>query len=147
MQKEVVKWLNENPSNYTEEEQIQVVDEINKQRTLYANLGSSSFKYGYTIDDFFVACTHAGQKCGPKDFALFSHPDFFNCYTYKGGARIPTLTIPGPTKGLSLVLYGDFLQPQRLHMQYENGPLVNAQGKICQAHPVLIKKSIVGPYV
>ncbi len=81
----------------------------------------------------FILFLSSGQTCTTADFTLFQHPDYFNCYTYKGAARIQTSTLPGPQKGLSLTLYGDFTH--HFNFPYEkNNPVANTQGQSKQKH-------------
>ena len=69
----------------------------------------------------------AGVHCSAEDFHKFEYPDYFNCYTYKGAGRVSTSTIPGPQKGLSMILYGDFTS--QINMPYEkDNPVANQQG-------------------
>lgn len=69
----------------------------------------------------------AGFACTTNDFDEYKHPDFVKCYTYKG-TNISTSTIPGPQKGLSLILYGDFVNT--FNVPYEkDSPTANAEGE------------------
>ncbi len=95
-------------------------------------------------------CTYGGEECKEKNFQLYQHPEFFNCWTFlevadkeeeeeeedhleagghedeeeEGhGHRILT----GPNSGLSLILYAEHVDRHLDHYDFEH-ILINSEG-------------------
>ncbi|KAM9305487.1 epithelial sodium channel subunit gamma [Gastrophryne carolinensis] len=66
-------------------------------------------KMGYTPDDLFVSCYFDGQSCDARNFTLFHHSLYGNCYTFNDAQRELLLesTMGGAEAGLKLVMYID----------------------------------------
>ncbi|KAM8961466.1 epithelial sodium channel subunit gamma [Pelodytes ibericus] len=64
---------------------------------------------GYSAEELFVTCSFDGQSCDPRNFTLFHHPLYGNCYTFNGADREELLvsSMGGMEYGLKLLLYID----------------------------------------
>ena len=107
MVKQVLDFLKYDKEKYSEEKKKLILDEIVSQRVLFANVGKNSEHMGYKLTDMVLNCTNRGLLCKPEHFELFKHPDFFNCYTYKGGHSEEDSILTGSRNGLSLIMYGE----------------------------------------
>ena len=73
---------------------------------IFANLDHSVIQeLGHSLKDFVLSCSYLDEACDmDNDWEHSLQADFFNCYTYKGGASSGK-TASGPNNGLSLILY------------------------------------------
>ncbi|KAM5151987.1 epithelial sodium channel subunit gamma isoform 1-T2 [Mantella aurantiaca] len=64
---------------------------------------------GYSADDLFVSCLFDGQSCDARDFTLFTHPLYGNCYTFNDASRenLFVSSMGGAEAGLKLHIYID----------------------------------------
>ncbi|XP_053328277.1 amiloride-sensitive sodium channel subunit gamma [Spea bombifrons] len=64
---------------------------------------------GYSADELLVTCFFDGRSCDSRNFSLFHHPLYGNCYTFNGANREELLvsSMGGMEYGLKVVLYID----------------------------------------
>ncbi|CAI9618107.1 unnamed protein product, partial [Staurois parvus] len=64
---------------------------------------------GYSAEDLFVSCFFDGASCDARDFTLFTHPLYGNCYTFNDASREKLFesSMGGAEAGLKLVIYID----------------------------------------
>ncbi|XP_018407844.1 PREDICTED: amiloride-sensitive sodium channel subunit gamma [Nanorana parkeri] len=64
---------------------------------------------GYSADDLFASCLFDGQSCDARDFTLFTHPLYGNCYTFNDASRkeLFVSSMGGAEAGLKLVIHID----------------------------------------
>ena len=108
-----------------------IEDALDSQQIMFANLGKEAMQVGYSLDDLILNCTHDRGFCKSEDFEIFHHPDYFNCYTYKGGAKYLDSMLSGPEHGISLILYSEVMDLLQgfVQLPYENmNPIVNSLG-------------------
>ncbi|XP_063286697.1 amiloride-sensitive sodium channel subunit gamma [Pelobates fuscus] len=62
---------------------------------------------GYSADDLLVTCFFNGQACDSRNFTLFHHPLYGNCYTFNSGNQQELLvsSMGGMEYGLKVVLH------------------------------------------
>ncbi len=117
--------------NYTFLEKIQVLNEIDKQRSMFVNIGGRAIKLGYRLQDLVLNCTHDSVICSDEDFEEFRHPDFLRCYTYVGGYKHMHTLLSGPDRGLSLLLYNQYNEyiSKLTNLAYtSHNPLLSSNG-------------------
>ncbi|XP_077305297.1 epithelial sodium channel subunit gamma [Lithobates pipiens] len=66
-------------------------------------------KMGYSAEDLFISCSFDGQSCSARDFTLFTHPLYGNCYTFNDASReqLFVSSMGGAEAGLKLVIFID----------------------------------------
>ncbi|XP_029432861.1 amiloride-sensitive sodium channel subunit gamma isoform X2 [Rhinatrema bivittatum] len=64
---------------------------------------------GYSAEEFIIMCSFDGISCDFRNFTLFHHPLYGNCYTFNGGetGRVLASSTGGRAYGLQVVLYID----------------------------------------
>ncbi|XP_030068656.1 epithelial sodium channel subunit gamma isoform X2 [Microcaecilia unicolor] len=63
---------------------------------------------GYSAEEFIVMCKYDGISCDYRNFTLFHHPLYGNCYTFNGGQDdVLMSSMGGQSYGLQVVLYID----------------------------------------
>nr|XP_033818688.1 amiloride-sensitive sodium channel subunit gamma [Geotrypetes seraphini] len=64
---------------------------------------------GYSAEEFIVMCSFDGISCDYRNFTLFHHPLYGNCYTFNGGenGKVLMSSFGGRAYGLQVVLYID----------------------------------------
>ncbi|XP_068100551.1 amiloride-sensitive sodium channel subunit gamma [Hyperolius riggenbachi] len=64
---------------------------------------------GYSADDLFVNCLYDGKSCDARNFTLFYHPLYGNCYTFNDAQRSELLesSMGGSEAGLKLLIHID----------------------------------------
>ncbi|XP_006003111.1 amiloride-sensitive sodium channel subunit gamma [Latimeria chalumnae] len=64
---------------------------------------------GYSADDLIVTCFYNGMPCNSRNFTLFQHPVYGNCYTFNSGAdgSILKTSTEASEFGLNVILYID----------------------------------------
>ena len=88
-------------------------------------------------------CTIGGEECGEKNFQLYQHPEFFNCWTFIGEGKEEEEDeeeeeghleeggheeeeekghahnfLTGPKSGLSLILYAEHVGRHLAHYNF-----------------------------
>ncbi|PIO36959.1 hypothetical protein AB205_0106850 [Aquarana catesbeiana] len=64
---------------------------------------------GYSAEELFISCSFDGQSCSARDFTLFTHPLYGNCYTFNDASReqLFVSSMGGAEAGLKLVIFID----------------------------------------
>ncbi|XP_056389935.1 amiloride-sensitive sodium channel subunit gamma isoform X2 [Hyla sarda] len=64
---------------------------------------------GYSADELLINCFFDGKTCDARNFTLFQHPLYGNCYTFNDAQRKNLLdsSMGGAEAGLKLVIYMD----------------------------------------
>lgn len=58
---------------------------LNTYQSIQANMREKDqVKFGLTTDDFIISCTYLNSECNAKNFRLYMHPSYWNCYTFEG---------------------------------------------------------------
>uniref|UniRef100_A0A0N8ETZ8 Epithelial sodium channel subunit gamma n=1 Tax=Heterocephalus glaber TaxID=10181 RepID=A0A0N8ETZ8_HETGA len=63
----------------------------------------------YSAEELLVTCFFDGMSCNPRNFTLFHHPMYGNCYTFNNRENETTLStsMGGSEYGLQVILYID----------------------------------------
>ena len=73
---------------------------------LYSNVDRDSvIELGHSIQDLVRECSYLADECDMNEnWEYFIDSEYFNCYTFTGGAKSGS-SASGPSNGLSLVVY------------------------------------------